>query len=111
VPTFVAQRNVLFGPVKMQGRCVARTIVASPEGFGAYAISGVSRDAQGNILPLVTCLLYATGTDRLVAKRVSEAVTGAFAFVVPDKVTTYYIVFLSADGTLGGTTVNTLVGS
>lgn len=81
-------------------------------GIGSYKITGISRDVQGNVLPLCTVMLFATGSDVLVSKVVSEAVTGAFSFLVPDTTTRYYAVFYLAGTTdISGTTVNTLVGS
>ena len=81
------------------------------QGIGSYTISGVSRDAQGNLLGGCTVLLFITGSDALYGKVVSEAVTGAFSFSVPNTTTPYYAVFFNSAGSLAGVTVNTLVGS
>ena len=82
----------------------------TPKGVRSFAIAGVSRDAQGNALASCAVLLYATGTDRLAAKVVSDS-AGVFYFHVSDTTTTYYAVMFNAAGTLSGVTVNTLVGS
>lgn len=114
MPSFRVMTNVMFGvPGKQHifGGGAGRDLKPTSVGTGAYAITGVSRDAQGNPLGGATCLLFATGTDKLAGKVVSEAGTGAFSFTVPNTTTRYYITFLSADGSLGGTTVNTITGS
>jgi hypothetical protein len=109
--------GIMFGATDVLGRPGRRFNTPeipfrSVRGTASYRIAGVSRDANGNPLPLCTVTLFETGTDRIVQKVVSEAVTGVFAFSVPDTTTRYYAVFyLAGAPDVAGTTVNTLVGA
>lgn len=104
--------NALFGPPGRLGHFAQGTgLLNTPPADYPFTISGVARDNQGNPIGGMTCMLFQTATDKLQAKMISEATTGVFSFRVPNSTTNYYIVFLTAAGDQGGTTVNTLTGS
>lgn len=74
--------------------------------------SGVTKDENSAVVGGCTVSLFRTLDDVLVDRVISDAVTGAFTFTTTGLAEQYYLV-LYKDGTpaLGGTTVNTLVGT
>jgi hypothetical protein len=84
---------------------------ALPGGTASYRIAGITRDANGNPLGGVTVMLFATGTDKLQTKIVSDA-NGNWAALVPDNTTTYYsVIDKQGSPEVAGCSVNTLTGS
>ena len=78
-----------------------------------YAITGITRDASGNILGSCTVLLYNASTKAYVASTTSNGTTGAYSFTgLPDTSTTYFVVaFKSGSPDVEGATDNNLTGS
>lgn len=76
-----------------------------------YAITGVSRDAAGSILPSCTLKLFRTSNDELVHQTISDPNTGVFTLFSQYYPDTHYIVaYKSGIPDVEGTTVNTLIG-
>lgn len=76
-----------------------------------FSIAGVTQDAGGVAMGSVTVRLFNTATNAVEQTIVSDATTGAYAFVV-DKTQRYYTVeYKAGSPDVFGTSANTLAGA
>lgn len=84
--------------------------VPQPQRGALYAITGVTRDSSGAVLPGCIVRLYRTATDVIVDTVTSDG-SGNYTFPNVTPGDTYYVVaYLTGSPDVAGTTVDTLVG-
>ena len=99
----------------MRGGALARRLrmlgsgFKSPQFYGQFSISGVTRDGAGAALGNCLVHLFQTSFDIEVAETVSDG-SGAFSFSIGNNAGFFYIVAYKAGSPdVSGTTLNTLV--
>jgi 3-dehydroquinate dehydratase len=81
----------------------------SPKFYGAFKISGITRDSTGAALASCAVHLFESATDIEIAQTVSDAI-GQYQIVIGNNAGFFYIVaYKSGSPDVAGTTVNTLV--
>lgn len=92
-----------------------RLIVPVGQAIGRYGshiflLTGVTKNSAGAALGGCTVHLFRTSDNALIGATTSDG-SGNYSFIVPNGVTSYYVVaYLAGSPDVAGTTVNTLVG-
>lgn len=82
----------------------------APTGTEAkYLITGLARDAVGNVLAGATVKCYRTSTDEMVGTATSDS-DGRYNVYTPYSGNHYCVAYLAGAPDVAGTTVNTLAG-
>lgn len=109
MPAFKNHNTTAGVPGTPGPRAVNKLTSDTPIFQRPYAVSGITKDSTGAILPNCVVTLYRTA-DNTFATQITSDANGAYSFPASSELTHYAVAYKVGAPDVAGTTVNTLVG-